>query len=110
MKFSEYIEQFDGVDMSEAYIRFLIDNHDKYVIVSIRTDGVVHMGLHNTKDEFAQSLLRHISRIDSNGYVFKRSDVDKFMRSGTDIIKIMSRSGEGKEVAKKIRKELKQGG
>ena len=107
MKFSEYAEKFGDVDMAEAYAHFLIDNHEKYVIVSIRADGMVDIKHGQTKEQFAESLIRGMSRVDGNFYIFKRSDVDKFIRSGSDILKILGRSN-GKEVAKRIRKELKK--
>ena len=100
MKFSKHFE--DPVDMSEAYLTFIIENYDKYMSVSFTKDSHLKFKTFSSEKEMADSLIRNLNA-KTSVYYFKKSDYDQFIRKGIDLTTHLHHTKRNKEVAKRLK-------
>ena len=105
MNFFDFLEE--GVDISEAYMHFMIENYDLYMSVSFTKNSELKFRTFQSQKEMADSLILNLERR-SNVYYFKKSDYEMFIRKGVDVHKHIQDSGRHKEVAKKLRERYRK--
>lgn len=102
MKYSDFI---DGADLAEAQLHFLIQNYDKYISISVGgTDKPIVIRHFRTREEMASSVYRNLTTKTSVFY-FKKSDYERFIRTGNNLVQHLHKTGRNKEVATRIKEE-----
>ena len=102
MSYSDFI---DGADLAEAQFHFLIQNYDKYISISIgATDRPIVVRHFKSQDEMARAVYNSLTRKTSVFY-FKKSDYDRFIRTGNNLAQHLHKTGRNKEVAQRIKEE-----